>query len=134
MSSPPRIPCPAWSQARLAALDGGDVRPGGFEEHLLECSACSEALASDARLVRALGALKAPPAPAALDALVQGSVDGELRARRALASLELVQAPAELDDRVRREIDAETQRLRTHRRWSLALGMAGAAEIGRAHV
>ena len=134
MSSPPRIPCPAWSQARLAALDGGDVRPGGFEEHLLECSACSEALASDARLVRALGALKAPPAPAALDALVQGSVDGELRARRALASLELGQAPAELDDRVRREIDAETQRLRTHRRWSLALGMAGAAEIGRAHV
>ena len=127
MSSPPRIPCPAWSQARLAALDGGAVRPEGLDEHLLECPACAEALATDARLLGALGALEAPQAPAALDALVQGSVDGELRARRALASLELVPVPAELDDRVRREIDAEAQRLRAHRRWSLALGMAGAA-------
>ena len=111
MSSPPRIPCPAWSQARLAALTG-EMRPEGLDEHLLECPVCSEALASEARLVGALGALEAPPAPAALDALVQGSVDGELRARRALASLELVQTPAELDDRVRREIDAEAQSTR----------------------
>lgn len=127
MPSPPQPPCPGWSQARLAALEGGDLRPGGFEEHLLECPVCAEAMAADARLVQALGTLEALPAPAALDALVQGSVDGELRARRALGSLELVQVPAELDDRVRREIDAEARRLRSHRRWSVALGVAGAA-------
>ena len=78
-------------------------------------------------MLEALRGLQELAAPAGLDARVARAIEGERRVRRVLESLEPVPAPAALDAAVRTAVDEAAQRSRLQRRWSLALGLAGAA-------
>lgn len=122
----PAEPCSAWTQARFAAL-AGEGRAPDWLAHAEACPVCARVLDADQRVVEALGALQEVAAPAALDARVQGAIEGERRVRRALESLEPVPAPPALDAAVRSAVEGAAQRSRSQRRWSLALGLAGAA-------
>jgi hypothetical protein len=122
----PAEPCSAWSQARFAAL-AREGRAPDWLAHLEECPVCARDHQADQRVLKALSSLESLSAPAGLDARVRGAIEGERRVRRALGSLEPVPAPAALDEAVRAAVDDAAQRSRLQRRWSLALGLAGAA-------